>query len=137
MIPFPTTLIFIAIALSPFVSCEIVSVEKVTALNVTQSDQFGTSISTYNDYIIVGAPNNDEISNNAGTAYIFKIHPISKIVTQTQQLFFNYDVESGDNCGISVSISNKFLIVGCYDCDVAGCAFIYTLNETETDTSKS
>ena len=52
-------------------------------------------------------------------------------------MFFNYDVESGDNCGIPVSISNKFLIVGCYDCDVAGCAFIYTLNETETDTSKS
>ena len=80
---------------------------------------------------------NDETANDAGTAYVFEINPISKIVTQTQQLVFDYDVESGDNCGTSVLISNKFLIVRCCDCDVAGCAYICISNETETDISKS
>lgn len=43
---------------------------KLTPSNGTERDHFGRSVSTTNNYAIVGAPNDNENCENCGAAYI-------------------------------------------------------------------
>lgn len=88
--------------------------QKIVASDRQKSDRFGTSVSISGDYVVVGAPyeDNDEtdINSNTGAAYIFekdtdgKWNEIRKI----------YDPVAGSNAhfGSSVDISGGTIVAG-------------------------
>ena len=45
---------------------------KITATDAAVGDGFGLSVSISGDYIVVGAPNDDDEGSNSGSAYVFK-----------------------------------------------------------------
>ena len=45
---------------------------KITADDAGYSDNFGYSVAISGNYVIVGAPSNDDVPNSSGSAYIFE-----------------------------------------------------------------
>ena len=90
---------------------------KLTNPSAGNEDFFGYSVSISGDYAIVGALRDDEDGfTNNGSATIFKRNP-STWIWESQGKLTNPDAESGDEFGISVSISNDYAIVGAYQAD--------------------
>ena len=98
--------------------------KKAIASDGANGDFFGTSVSIYGDYAIVGSKKND---SSKGAAYIFEYSGGSwdngnKIIAG--------DGANLDQFGVSVAIYQDFAIVGADNCDPdgvndAGCAYIF------------
>ncbi len=94
--------------------------QKLEADDDAANDLFGTSVSISEDTAIVGAILNDTTAGGsaAGSAYVFVRGGTTW--TQQQKLEAN-DAASGDQFGISVSISRDMAIVGAHqDVTIAG-----------------
>jgi hypothetical protein len=50
---------------------EFIFADKITASDASGGDNFGQSVYIYNDFILVGAPNDDETENNSGAAFLY------------------------------------------------------------------
>jgi hypothetical protein len=83
--------------------------QKLTAPDVAANDCFGISVSIYADYIIVGAPYDDNKGSDSGSVYLFK--QTGATWTWVQMLTAS-DGAAGDEFGYSVAISNDYAIVG-------------------------
>ena len=96
-------------------------------------DKFGSSVSIFDNYAIVGAPNASDNGNVSGAAYIYFFDGLNWI---EQQKLIPSDNMSGDKFGISVSISNNFSIIGAHWDDdddngnSSGSAYIYYFDGT-------
>ncbi|MCP4633102.1 MAG: hypothetical protein GY855_09265, partial [candidate division Zixibacteria bacterium] len=107
-------------------------VNKIMASDKQQNDYFGRSVFISDEYIIVGADNEDTGGSNAGAAYIFK----KNLAGQFQEVnkIQASDKEASDYFGKSVSISGEYAIVGAYYEDAggssAGAAYIFKKNLT-------
>ncbi len=102
-------------------------IQKITASDAQSSDQFGTSAAICGEYIIAGAPYEDEGGNNAGAAYIFR-----KTEAGTWDAGIKLtanDAQADDYFGDSVAISGDYAIVGARNEDAggsnAGAAYIF------------
>jgi FG-GAP repeat len=74
------------------------------------NDNFGSSVCISGDYIIVGAPNDDDAAGvDQGSASIYKNIAGAWIF---QSKFFNRDAAAGDNFGSSVFINGDYAVVG-------------------------
>ena len=113
---------------------------KLTALNVAHDDHFGTSVSLYGDYALVGAPN-DCYNNAASSAYLFE-KPINGWInaTETAKLTASDGVSSCNQFGISVSFYGDYALVGAHQNNGSGSAYLFEkpLNgwENATETAK-
>lgn len=119
---------------------------KLTASDAAIDDRFG-SVSVSDDYIVIGAPRNDDSGSNSGSAYLFK-KPVNgwHNMTETAKLLPS-DGAPEDFFGISVGISGNTIVVGAlYDDDNgnnSGSAYVFTKpangwkNMTETAKLKS
>eukprot|EP01083_Nonionella_stella_P239434 837981_1 len=86
-------------------------IAKLQALNATSTtDRFGFSVSIYNKYALIGAINSDDNGHNSGSAYVF-YHIDGGVWTQVTKLLPE-DGDIEDEFGISVSIYNKYALVG-------------------------
>ena len=83
--------------------------EKLVASDCGFSDEFGTSISVFGDYIIVGSPDNDGNDLWSGAAYIFKKEGNNWV---EQVKLIASDGATADHFGCSVSIFGNYAIVG-------------------------
>jgi hypothetical protein len=91
--------------------------DKLTASDGSPSDNFGASVAISGSYIIVGAPGDDGLFNDHGSAYIF----IRSGVNWTQQdHVFASTPGISDRFGRSVAISGDYAVVGAPDDDVNG-----------------
>ena len=70
------------------------------------SDVFGTSVAISGDRIVVGASGDDNVASNVGVAYLFDTN--GTLLSTLNNPFPN----GGDNFGVSVAISNRFILVG-------------------------
>jgi murein DD-endopeptidase MepM/ murein hydrolase activator NlpD len=100
---------------------------KILASDGTKYDYFGSSVSISGEYIIVGAPQDDDNGESSGSAYIFKREGETWI-EQTKLLA--YDGKPKDYFGYySVSISSDYALVGADGNDdngiSSGAAYIY------------
>ncbi len=115
---------------------------EVTKLSETEAIDYGFSVDTYGDYIIVGAPANRDNTTVTESAYIYHRTGVDEWegpFTLPQPA--NYVV--GDRFGYSVSIYGDFAAVGAPDTTVngnkiAGAVYIYkkksgTINEWEEE----
>jgi len=82
---------------------------KLTAIDASDSDAFGNSVSIDGDYAIVGALGEDDNGSAAGAAYIF-VRNGSTWVEQAKLVAG--DSEPYDNFGYSVSINGNCAVVG-------------------------
>ena len=79
------------------------------------TDLFGSSVSIYGDYILIGAPGNNENGNDSGSAYIFKRDGITWTL---QTKLTAQDGKDGDLFGSSVFICGDYAVIGApYDDD--------------------
>jgi len=91
---------------------------KLTAMDGTTSDEFGTSVAIYGDYALVGAQGCDLGSNvNQGAAYVF--HRNGTSWSQQAKLTAS-DGDAGDRLGCSVSMDGEYALVGAYSDAIGG-----------------
>jgi len=93
-------------------------IAKFTADDVESYDYFGKSVAIDDDYIVVGAYNEDNNDiNNSGSAYLFKRKSDNDDdVSQIAKLNAD-DAKEEDWFGYSIDISGDFISVGSYKSD--------------------
>ncbi|MFV2016607.1 MAG: FG-GAP repeat protein, partial [Candidatus Heimdallarchaeota archaeon] len=97
--------------------------QKLTASDGTADDYFGSPVSISENYLIVGAPLDDDNGLNSGSAYIFRKDFTTWI---EEQKVISSDGDEDDNFGHSVSISDNYAIVSTYRKDnYTGSAYIF------------
>ena len=122
-------------------------VQKITAGDRAESDYFGMDVSIAGDYIVIGAPYEDEDAaeantlSEAGSVYIFGLNETDGTWSQMQKVTA-FNRAEGDYFGISVSISDSYIIAGAYREDEdasevntlseAGSSYIFELNNAGT-----
>jgi len=96
-------------------------------------DEFGYSVATSGDTVVVGAYGDDDNGSDSGSAYIYRFVDNAWIETK----LLPSDGASGDNFGVSVATSGDTVVVGArYDDDngsYSGSAYIFSLAEVEED----
>lgn len=101
-------------------------IQTITASDAENSDLFGCSVAIHNDFIVVGARYEDNVTgqgDNSGAAYVFqrngnKWEQVKKLIASSRQqnAYFGYDV----------SIYNDYYIIGAYYEDSRkGAAYIF------------
>ena len=109
---------------------------KLLASDGEFADQFGQSVSIDADYAIIGAPYDDNIGSNSGSAYVFTRSGTAW--TQEVKLLAS-DGAADDNFGGSVSIDGYYAIVGAsWDDNVdynAGSAYVFKKISPDLDCS--
>ena len=91
--------------------------KKIVAGNVESSAYFGYSISIENQYLVVGAHQEDNNSTDSGTAYVYEIDTSDPtVVTQVKQLNAS-DMQADDFFGNSVSINGNNIAIGAFSED--------------------
>gem|GEM_PF-6864539 len=85
-------------------------VSKVTALDGAFDDRFGRSIDMDGDYIVVGAPYDDDNGSNSGSAYIYKKQGDGSVVQLAKLL--PDDGSASYSFGSSVAINGNYIVVG-------------------------
>ena len=81
---------------------------KLVANNPAQNASFGTSVSLYNDNLLIGSPG---INNNTGVAYVFNYNNSTQTWTQSETLV-NNNAMVEDDFGFSVSLYAQRALVG-------------------------
>jgi hypothetical protein len=107
-------------------------VQKITASDIAVNDHFGRSVAICNEFIVIGAPGEDEDASGgntltrAGSAYIYR--NIEGTWSQVQKIVA-IERSAGANFGNAVSISGNYLVVGAQnDNETAGSAYIFRNN---------
>ena len=85
--------------------------QKIYANDPSESSRFGSSVSIYGNYLLVGAIYDRENGLYSGSVYLFTKtengwHELRKLTA--------YDGKQGDVFGCSVSISNNYALVGAF-----------------------
>ena len=88
--------------------------QKLTSSDGVASDFFGSSVSVYGDYAMVGAYGDDDNGIFSGSAYIFSFNGSSW--SQTEKLTAE-DASASDYFGKSVAIYGDHAVVGAYGYD--------------------
>ena len=86
---------------------------KLTASDGAARDLFGRTVTVSGDTAVVGANQDDDAGKNSGSAYVFVRNPIDETWTQQTKLTAS-DAATGDNFGISVSVSGDTSVIGSY-----------------------
>jgi hypothetical protein len=102
---------------------------KIISDSPTSSDRFGYSVSLAGDRVLIGTPEDDDSGNGSGSAYIFEYSNGSW--TQGTKLVAS-DGASGDNLGLSVSLSDSVAVCGAYLQEAGGtnrgAVYVYELD---------
>ena len=121
-------------------------VKKIVASDKAIVDQFGYAVAISDNYVVVGAPGEDEDANGlstysgSGSAYFFS-RDKSGIWTEINKMVAN-DRDANAGFGSSVAISGKTAVIGApfetkdtamrYPMDAAGAAYVFEVNTNGT-----
>lgn len=95
-------------------------VKNLNASDSAQNDKFGYSVAISGDYIVIGAPSEDEDANgsatltNAGSAYIFYKNEGGADNWGQLQKIVAFDRTASDEFGNAVDIEGDCIVVGAY-----------------------
>jgi hypothetical protein len=90
---------------------------KLTASNAAAGDQFGASVSIYNDVVVIGAPIKTISGSAKGRVYVFK--RINRVWTQVVGLQAS-DGLTYDRFGACVAIDGQMIVAGAPGTDYSG-----------------
>ena len=103
---------------------------KLTASNGSVDDDFGWSISISGDFVVVGAPGDNDNGTNAGSAYVFTREGTNWV---EQQKLTASDGVAYDGFGYSVSNDGDYAVIGArFDPNVGpgfGSAYVFRREE--------
>ncbi len=110
-------------------------IQQLTPSNSGNGYNFGQSVDIYENYIIIGAKEHDGSTEDVGAAYIFERNEIG-VWSEVARLQ-HADATANDNFGSSVSISDKYAIVGTFKKTIegktnAGAVYIFKNNGDNT-----
>ncbi|MCH7995200.1 MAG: FG-GAP repeat protein, partial [Planctomycetes bacterium] len=84
--------------------------QELTAFDRAAGDLFGSAVAIDGDWIVVGAPDNDEFDvTNSGTAYAFHF---DGVIWKQARKFRADNQTAGDRFGNAVAISSNWFVVG-------------------------
>lgn len=124
-------------------------IEKIAANDLAANDYFGTSVDIDKFYVVVGAPKEDTFLINSssstsgsvtdcGSVYVFR-RINSRVATDYLQVekIMNESGLSNDNFGHSISLFNKYLVIGAPNRATGGKVYVYerTNNRPTVDIS--
>ncbi|MXY42882.1 MAG: hypothetical protein F4Y50_02280 [Dehalococcoidia bacterium] len=92
------------------------SAAKLTASDAVSGDRFGYAVSASGDYVLVGAPGNEN-GEGTGAAYLFAKPDAGWSDTSSSAKLSASDGAAGDWFGHAVSVSGEFIAVGAYGSD--------------------
>lgn len=99
-----------------------------TAPDAKPGDAFGQSIALTKNYLVIGAPRNDGLANDAGATYLYKRE---NDTWRYQTKITASDGVAGDLFGISVAIDDNTILVGAdlHDekAENSGAVYVYVL----------
>jgi len=104
-------------------------IQKIYAYNPSTSDNFGKSVSLYDDYIVIGSDDEDSNAIDAGSAYVYKKSDDDNLsfVVKLQAS----DLKANDHFGNEVCLSGDTVLVGSYGifdkADTAGSVYLYDI----------
>ena len=102
---------------------------KLLASDGAGVDFFGWSVSTSNNYIVVGAYQDDDNGNNSGSAYVYNVNNLTTGNNTEDFKLLASDGAANDRFGYSVNISGDYVIVGAdRDDGFIGSVYIYDIN---------
>ncbi len=97
--------------------------EKITAADASGDEMFGATVAIDGDYIVVGAPDDDDSGPYSGSAYIFKR---SGGGWAQQAKLVAADASSGDEFGSAVALDGEYAVIGaCYADDDLGAVYVF------------
>ena len=106
---------------------------KISPFDESMNDNFGQSVSIYENYVAVGS-NNDDNGINSGSVYIYEIY---SDVLLDEIKYTPEDISDFDEFSGSVSLSGNNLLVGAqYDDDLgesSGSAYLFTYKGCSDD----
>ena len=112
-------------------------VKKLTALDAGQDDFFGWSVGVGGDWVAVGASKDDDRAQDAGAVYLFQRHQGGANQWGQVQKITVADGALLDYFGTTLSLNEKFLLVGTNWKDLAGedsgAAYLFARDEGGTD----
>jgi hypothetical protein len=110
-------------------------VSKLTAADGAAGDAFGSAVAISGDYLVIGAPGDDDNGSASGTAFIFA-QGQGNSWSQIKKLKADQGNDE-DGFGTAIAISGDRIIVGMPGDDDngtdAGAAFIFTRNQGGSD----
>lgn len=109
-------------------------IERLYGLNNDGGDAFGDTVSLFEDYAVVGAPNHDNIAINIndGAAFIFQAQGTSWLLTHE---IAASDATASQNFGDSVSMGNDRVLIGASgDQNRQGAAYVFDKAEVNGQT---
>lgn len=101
---------------------------KLTPSDPGINDRYGSSVSIYQGYAVIGSPNDDDNGSNSGSAYIIKNESGNWV---EYQKILASEGNAPDYFGNSVCISGNNIIIGSLDNELgynAGSAYIFNNN---------
>ncbi|MFY2510192.1 LruC domain-containing protein [Vibrio pectenicida] len=106
---------------------------KLTSSDINRNDNFGQSVSIFDDHLIIGASGDDI---RRGSAYIFKL--TGGLWSQTEKLSLS-NANNNDYLGSTVALSDSHILIGAYNKNTGlnntGSAYIYEINKDTSPTA--
>ncbi len=100
---------------------------KLTASDAGGTDAFGSALAIVGTTAVIGATRNDELGTNAGAAYIFEL--ANGAWTESARLLAS-DGEEYDAFGVSIALTDTFVVVGAAEDDdhgnSSGSVYVFT-----------
>jgi hypothetical protein len=99
-------------------------------------DDFGNAVAMDGEYVVIGANDEDSVTDGSGSAYVFKIGS-DGAMTQVEKLYA-LNIESDDAFGDAVAIDSAYIVVGAAHEDDTladtGSAYVYKIGAGDTVT---
>jgi uncharacterized repeat protein (TIGR01451 family) len=103
---------------------------KLVAPDLMASDAFGAAVAVFGGTALIGAPNGDSGVADSGSAYVFVFDPAAATVPTFQAELTASDAAGGDEFGSAVSIDGESAVVGAWDNDGSGSAYVFVRDVT-------
>jgi len=108
-------------------------IKKVTPVDADAGDEFGTSVGIHGQYVIIGAPGNDDAGAYTGAAYVFRRNLTGEDQWGQAAKLTADDRMVGDRFGIYVDLDVDTAVVGATGvyaaADDAGAAYVFECNQ--------
>jgi len=106
---------------------------KLTAYDADWADDFGYSVASYGDKILVGSRLDDDTKGNSGSVYVFDATDLTAQPTKLNA----FDAGYGDQFGQAIAVSSNKIVVGAYRDDTsAGSAYVFDINDLSAQPTK-
>ncbi len=106
---------------------------KLTAYDADWADDFGYSVASYGDKILVGSRLDDDTKGNSGSVYVFDATDLTAQPTKLNA----FDAGYGDQFGQAIAVSSNKIVVGAYKDDTfAGSAYVFDINDLSAQPTK-